>query len=47
LIMEVNRRPVRSFAEFTAAVQQSGQKPALLLLKRRNTTVFVTLKPGS
>jgi serine protease Do len=47
LIVEVNRRPVRTFAEFSAAVQQSGQKPALLLVKRRNATIFVPLKPGA
>ncbi len=47
LVVEVNRRPVRSIAEFNAAVQQSGQKPALLLIKRRNNTIFVPLKPGS
>jgi Do/DeqQ family serine protease len=47
LVVEVNRRPVRTIAEFNAAVQQSGQKPALLLVKRRNNTIFVPLKPGS
>jgi Do/DeqQ family serine protease len=47
LILEVNRRPVRTVAEFTAAVQLSGQKPALLLVKRRNATIFVPLKPGA
>jgi len=47
LVVEVNRRPVRTIAEFNAAVQQSGQKPALLLIKRRNNTIFVPLKPGS
>jgi len=47
LVVEVNRRPVRTIAEFNAAVQQSGQKPALLLIKRRNNTIFVPLKPGA
>jgi len=47
LIQEVNRRPVRTFADFSAAIQQSGPRPALILLKRRNATVFVTLRPGS
>jgi Do/DeqQ family serine protease len=47
LIQEVNRRPVRNVADFTAAVQQSGSRPALLLVKRRNAVTFLTLRPGS
>jgi serine protease Do len=47
LIQEVNRRPVRTFAEFTAALQQSGARPALVLIKRRGVTIFLTLKSGS
>lgn len=47
LIQEVNRRPVRTFAEFSAALQQSGTRPALLLIKRRTATIYVTLRPGS
>jgi Do/DeqQ family serine protease len=34
LIQEVNRKTVRNLTEFTAAVQQSGSRPALLLVKR-------------
>lgn len=47
LIQEVNQQPVRTFAEFNAAVQQSGSRPALVLLRRREQVIFVTLKPGS
>jgi Do/DeqQ family serine protease len=47
LIQEVNRRPVRSQADFNAAVQLSGARPALVLVKRRDTVTYVTLKPGS
>lgn len=47
LIQEVNRRPVRNLTEFTAAVQQSGSRPALLLVKRGEASVYVTLRPGS
>jgi S1-C subfamily serine protease len=47
LIQEVNRRPVRNVADFAAAVQQSGSRPALLLVKRRSAVTFLTLKPGS
>jgi serine protease Do len=47
LIQEVNRQPVKTFAEFTAAIQQSGARPALLFIKRRNAVIYVTLKAGS
>jgi S1-C subfamily serine protease len=47
LIQEVNRRAVRNVADFTAAIQQSGTRPALLLIKRRNAVTFLTLRPGS
>ena len=36
LIQEVNRQPVKTVIEFTTAIQQSGAKPALVLVKRRN-----------
>ena len=47
LIQEVNRQPVRTFAEFNAAMLRSGAKPALLLIKRRNNVTYVTLRAGS
>jgi serine protease Do len=47
LIQEVNRQPVRNFAEFSSAIQQSGSRPALVLLKRRNGVVYVTLRAAS
>jgi serine protease Do len=47
LIQEVNRRPVRNVADFATAIQQSGARPALLLVKRRNAVTFLTLRPGS
>ena len=47
LIKEVNRQPVRTVAEFNTAMQQSGAKPALVLIKRRNIVTYVTLKAGS
>ena len=47
LIQEVNRQPVRTFAEFNTALQQSGSRPALVLVKRRNSVIYVTLRPGS
>ncbi len=47
LIQEVNRQAVRTLSEFSAAIQQSGARPALVLIKRRNNVIFVTLKSGS
>jgi serine protease Do len=47
LIQEVNRQQVRTFAEFGTAMQQSGSRPALILIKRRNNVIYVTLRPGS
>jgi len=47
LIQEVNRQPVRSVAEFNSAIQRSGAKPALVLLKRRNNVIYLTLKANS
>jgi serine protease Do len=47
LIQEVNRQPVKTIAEFSAAVQKSGAKPALVLIKRRNNVIYVTLKAAS
>ena len=47
LIQEVNRKPVRTLAEFSAAVQQSGSRPVLLLIKRRDAVIYVTLRQDS
>jgi len=47
LIQEVNRQPVRSFAEFSSAIQQSGARPALVLVKRRDAVIYVTLRANS
>ena len=47
LIQEVNRKTVRNLTEFTAAVQQSGSRPALLLVKRGEGSVYIPLRAGS
>ena len=47
VIQEVNRQPVKTVAGFTAALQQSGARPALVLVKRRSNVIYVTLKPNS
>lgn len=45
VIEQVNQQPVRSLADLKAAIDRSGNKPLLLLMNQRGTTVFVTLKP--
>lgn len=47
LIQEVNRQPVKTVAQFSAAAQQSGAKPVLILIKRRNNVIYLTLRAGS
>ena len=47
LIQEVNREPVKNVTEFTAALQKSGAKPALVLVKRRTVMLYLTLKANS
>jgi S1-C subfamily serine protease len=47
LVQEVNRQTVKTIAEFNVAVQRSGSRPALVLIKRRNTVIYVTLKSDS
>jgi serine protease Do len=45
VIEQVNQQPVRSVAELKAAIDRSSNKPLLLLLNHRGTTVFVTVRP--
>jgi serine protease Do len=47
LIQEVNRQPVRTVAEFNAAIQRSASRPALVLIKRRDAVIYLTLKANS
>lgn len=47
LIQEVNRVAVTTVAQFNSAIQQSGGKPTLVLVKRRNGAVYVTLKANT
>ena len=44
LIQEVNGQPVRTVAEFEAAIQRSGQRPALVLINRRGSPIYLTLR---
>jgi len=47
LIQEVNRKPVRTINDFGAAIQQSTTRPALILIKRRDAVIYVTLRQES
>ena len=45
VILEVNRKPVESEAEFTSAVRQPGPgKSVLLLVRRGENTIFMAIK---
>jgi serine protease Do len=49
VIEQVNRQPVRSAADLTAALARSGTRPVLLLVTRvtrgQSATIFVTVRP--
>jgi Do/DeqQ family serine protease len=47
LIQEVNKQAVKTVTEFSAAIRQSGARPALVLIKRRNAIIYLTLKANS
>jgi Do/DeqQ family serine protease len=47
VIQEVNRQPVRSVGDFNVAIAKSGTKPALVLLNRRGSVLYLTLRPPS
>ena len=44
VVQEVNRQPVRTIADFSAAAQRSGTRPALLLVNRRGNALYLTLR---
>ena len=43
VIVEVNREPVRTMAEFRAALRRSGTRPPLLLVNRGGRNLFLAL----
>jgi Do/DeqQ family serine protease len=45
VILEVNRQTVKTTAEMRAALQHSGDSPALLLVNRDGRTVFIAVRP--
>jgi Do/DeqQ family serine protease len=44
LIEQVNQQPVRSLANLREAIDRAGNRPSLLLVNQRGTSVFVTIK---
>jgi len=46
LIQEVNRRPIRSLADYTQAIETAGKSQSLLLyIKREESAFYAVLKP--
>jgi Do/DeqQ family serine protease len=45
VIQEVNRQPIRSAADLSSAIDKNGNKPALVLINRRGTAAYVTIRP--
>jgi Do/DeqQ family serine protease len=45
VIIEVNKKQVNSIADVQSALGSSGDKPVLLLISRRGTTIYLTVKP--
>jgi Do/DeqQ family serine protease len=44
VLEQVNQQPERTVADLRAAIVRTGDKPLLLLVNQRGTTVFVTIK---
>ncbi|MEP7214583.1 MAG: DegQ family serine endoprotease [Acidobacteriota bacterium] len=45
VLLEVNRQAVTSVDAVQSALEKSGDRPVLLLISRRGTTIFVTVRP--
>ncbi len=45
VILEINRKPVNSIADVKAALDNTGDKPLLLLISRRGQTIYLPVKP--
>ena len=44
VIQEINHQPVRSVDDMRAALQKSGDRPALVLVNRKGQTIFLPLR---
>jgi Do/DeqQ family serine protease len=47
VIAQVNRQPVQSVDDLRAAVKNGGDKPVLLLVNRKGTQIFMTVRPAN
>jgi serine protease Do len=47
VIQEVNRQPVDSVEELRTAVRRTSDKPLLLLINRKGSDLFVTVRPAN
>jgi S1-C subfamily serine protease len=45
VIEQVNKKPVKDAAELRAAVKASGHVPALVLVSRKDGSLYLTLDP--
>jgi Do/DeqQ family serine protease len=45
VIVEINRQPVRSTVDVRSALERAGGRPSLVLINRRGTNVFLTVRP--
>jgi serine protease Do len=45
VIEQANQQTLRSIADLRAAIERSGNKPVLLLVNHRGTSLFVTVRP--
>ena len=45
VLLEVNRQPVTSVDAVQSALEKSGDRPVLLLISRRGTTSYITVRP--
>jgi len=45
VILAINKKPVNSVADVQSALEASGNNPILLLISRRGSTIYLTVKP--
>jgi serine protease Do len=45
VIEQINRQPVRSVEDLKSALSRAGSQPLLLLINRRGSTAYITLRP--
>ncbi|MFM9904011.1 MAG: Do family serine endopeptidase [Pyrinomonadaceae bacterium] len=46
VILEINKKAVKSITDVQSALSASGEKPVLLLISRRGQTIYLTVNPG-